>query len=264
MFEQAWSEAFAFTPAQLQHALASYFHGRAYAVYTAPVAEPQVETKISVLHDADVYALRALLFRNCRRCGSDWRTKAEENVALALRTDPDHLQALAVRYSLTDDKAERLALSRAATGAHPDEWLAWLMQVDSEEDQGVGKGADQADVTPSVRRLLELAPLQPYALMFAARQAASAGRTSDALQMSARALAQRPLDLELLAMRASIFFEAGDCAGAIAIVQRVAALLHERLAPRDQATIDKLPALCETRRREKAQLPAVPPPAPAL
>jgi predicted Zn-dependent protease len=169
-----------------------------------------------------------------------------------------------VRYALTADKAERYALSRAATAAHPNEWLAWLLQVISEEAQAVAKDADEADVTPSVRRLLELAPSQPYSLMFAARQAVSAGRTSDALQMSARALEQRPLDLQLLAMRANILFEAGECASAIVIVQRIAALFHERLAAGAQATIDKLPALCEVQRREKAQHPAVVSPAPAL
>jgi hypothetical protein len=87
-------------------------------------------------------------------------------------------------------------------------------------------------------------------MMFAAYQMARAGKIDEALQLSARALAQRPAELPLLALRANILARANDCAGVSDIADRVRGLFHERLSPEDRD--DSSAQACNARSRPAA------------
>ena len=243
-FERAWDHAFGWSPMEVQRKLMLYYEAGAYAVYSAPIAKAKLEAHPLPLRDADVYALRALLFRYCVDCGDNWRGKAQANVRFALASDTSNLRASAVQWTLTADAKGRLALARRLAAAHPSEWLAWLLLVTSEEATGTGGDLDELGRSAAVRSLLQVAPSQPFGMMYAARQMQRAGNTAEALQLSARALAQRPSDVLLLALRGEILARARDCAGFSAIVDRIAGLLHEQLSPEDRARLERAGFRC--------------------
>jgi hypothetical protein len=122
--ERAWREAFpSSTPAVLDSELRQWLINGRHLVLHLRV-RPQVTTiEDRTLSDADVYAIRGLLY--------SVRDKAREreNVAAALAAEPTCVLARLLAHDL--DAAAQLspAEARAITAAHGDDWRAWWLQA---------------------------------------------------------------------------------------------------------------------------------------
>jgi hypothetical protein len=222
--DASWSEAFPALPlAQLDAVLDRYAARGVYVTYATKVqgVAPSVQTR--ALTDADVYAVRAVLYLTCQDCGEPKRPEVDRNIALALAADPGHLRALALRANRTHG-AERLAVSRDLVRLHPSAWLSWVMLANAELDSVNGLASCDAEVPV---RLVSLAPTQPYALGLAAQCELRSGREQNALDWSERAVRLRPASTSLLLQRAEILQALSRCTELAALLPRLENGWHE-------------------------------------
>jgi tetratricopeptide (TPR) repeat protein len=183
------------------------------------------------LGDADVYALRAQLNLLCPDCGKGHNQAALENLQLALNEDATHITAtaLAVLISPAAAAVEQARL-RALTRAHPESWQAWLLLGRAQtRSDAVARSCDD-EVAPKLR---ELAPAQPFALMYGAVCELAAGQRRAALELSARALALQPMMPGVLLLRAAILRATGECAELAAVLTSLHNAAHTRLPGED-------------------------------
>lgn len=226
---QAWQETMGdLTPERLDALLDNYAETGNFLNYSKQIAEPQVQTTVRELSDADVYTLRAELFLTCRACGDDRAQKVAENLQAALKSDPDHLRANALlQLGAANADGRSVERSRALTHKHPDAWLAWLLLARAETNPGSAADGCDADV---VSHLQALAPRQPYALMAAALCELHAKRRESALDLSSQAIKLRPANGELLLLRAALLRAVGQCDELKAVLERVRNATHTAVA----------------------------------
>jgi hypothetical protein len=160
----AWAHAFPdLPPDKLDDELARYVDGGQYELLMYPFkpSAPRVVAE-RTLDDADAHATRALLVAaSSLHPGLHWgqvsraemRARAEHEAGETLRAAPDHLLAQAVQTFLLGDPA-RLETARAATRAHPNDWMAWLLVA------GALKQGD-ADLQQALERAVVLAGRDP-------------------------------------------------------------------------------------------------------
>jgi hypothetical protein len=222
---QAWRLAFGdLDHAQLDGLLASYWYDGSYDnfVLAVPAARPPGAPR--PLENADVAALRALLYATCSVC-KDGRQRAREYVNRALRERPLHLRATAMQL-LHEKGPPDPARARSLSQAHPGAWLPYIVLALAQSNAGGSLRASLALVS----RALELAPHQPYVLMIAALYHAQLGERADALARADQASALQPTNYSLLAMRLNVLSAIGDCEKLDLDARTLRNLVHERLS----------------------------------
>lgn len=222
----AWAQHFPdMLPTTLDETLARHLSNSALLSYSWTVERKQIDVEVRRLEDADVCALRARLFFFFRP-GGDWKERAHENLALALRANPEHLEARMVDLTYVDRPlAERIARARELVAAHPNAWAAWLILAAVEEASGApaaGEGAPRA-----LDRLLALRPGHPRALILAAHRALREGRTEEALELSETALRASPTDDMVVQMRAELLDLSGHRKQACEVIGGAALALDD-------------------------------------
>ncbi len=224
--EAAWLAAFPDLPVErVDEELARYFSVGAYAKYMREVAaDAGPEPRTSKLNRADVYALRAQLYRTCPVCGADERRIADQNVADALRLEPDHLRASVLRIATTSKK-ERVRMADALVRAHPDAPLAWIARGFAE----LSSSAPSRCTPETATRLRDLGATSAHAQMLAATCRAYAGASEEARALAERALRRQPADSALLLLHAEVLRTVGDCAELKRVVTRLQHAMHPRL-----------------------------------
>jgi tetratricopeptide (TPR) repeat protein len=118
---QAWSEIFPeLTAAKLDRELPGWIYAGSFAVPIIPVEVKDYPFVARKLSDADVLAVRALLYRNLNQID-----KARAAAAAALALDRTHLLAwlVSVRFDVEPNAGE----ARAIATANAEDWRAWLM-----------------------------------------------------------------------------------------------------------------------------------------
>ena len=147
--EAAWTAAFgAETPAQLAYEVRQYVDGGQYALLIFKFSPPQLAAPVERrLSDADAHATRALLYMTGHRMRSggadDPRVDARRELDEALRQDPAHVRSRAIAHWMLGAPAD-LGPATAATSAHADDWLAWLLLADARDGQSDATGRDEA------------------------------------------------------------------------------------------------------------------------
>jgi hypothetical protein len=203
--EASWSRAFPDLPVdRLDQNLARYIDDGTFNNYSRAVTRRLIKPHVDTLSDADLYALRARLALASAASWDDRKLEAQRNLALALRAEPTHLQALALQQLVGDSRVPIDAV-RAAVNAHPNEWLAWLLLARAEPGP-----ASQCE--PEVADHLEaLAPHRATALIQAALCRARAGQRDNAVRLAERASHLEPRSPGLLNLQARILLALGEC-----------------------------------------------------
>jgi hypothetical protein len=126
---EAWRKNFPdLSPEILQAELRSYARAGHHLMISRRLEVPEVPVLERPLRDAEVHALRALLFL---RAGGDRvtppvRALARAELAEALRQDPHEVLAQGVRAFVLDEPID-VAAARELTARRPDSWLAWTV-----------------------------------------------------------------------------------------------------------------------------------------
>ncbi len=156
---EAWRRSFGddLSPEALQAELSGYARAGHHMMISRAFQAPVVTTDERPLPDADVHALRALVYL---RSGGDQvppaaRALARAEIAEALRQDPHDVLAHGAR-AFTLDQPIDLATARALTERHPDDWLAWAVLYRSSGGDFLSPETRRAAVTAS--RLAEANP----------------------------------------------------------------------------------------------------------
>jgi len=140
--EAAWTSAFGGeTPAQLALEVHQYLDGGQYAVLTYKFPAPRLPAPAErPLTDADAHSTRALLYLTGATTRAyapelafgnvDQKLAAQRELDEALRQDPAHVRSRAIAHWMLGMPAD-LAQATAATGAHGDDWLAWMLLAEA-------------------------------------------------------------------------------------------------------------------------------------
>jgi hypothetical protein len=184
------------SPEVLQAELSGYARGGHHLVLSRRFQAPSVSVQEQPLPDADVHALRALLYL---RSGGDRieparRARARAEIAEALRADPHHVLALAARTFTLDEPIDR-ATARALAERHPDSWLAWAVLyrasggefLDPETRRAAVTALRLAESNPSVK--LPFGPTRP---LFTGHEPELRACTRDPTAAEAAARPRRP------------------------------------------------------------------------
>lgn len=153
--DAAWTSAFGSqTTAQVASEVQQYLDGGRYELRVYTLAPPRLAPSVEArLPDADVHATRAILYLT----GSDTRdvapalslrtndakAAAKREVEEALRAQPDHVVAGALAHFAFKAPVD-VVLARHATGADPNDWLAWMLLADGLRSSGDQTGGDAA------------------------------------------------------------------------------------------------------------------------
>jgi hypothetical protein len=167
--ETAWRQSFGdLSPEVLAAELRGYGSFGRSLVRSSRYQMPATTIDERLLPDADVHALRALLFMRAlsTEANPTARAQARQEIAEALRQDPHNVLALAVR-AFTLEEAVDPQTARALTERAPDSWLAWMVRYRAgggSLDRSEGRRAALAAVRlaaadPSVK--LPFGPQQP-------------------------------------------------------------------------------------------------------
>jgi hypothetical protein len=251
---EAWRAAFGtLDHARLDSALADYASRGSYDnfVLKAQAARPTAEPRR--MTNADVAALRGLLYATCYGCGSERKQRAREFVEHALREQPQHLHASAVHLLHLAEQRDRVAHeARALAQAYPDAWLPAVMLALSEWLGGVEPDA----AMKSILRALELAPHQPYALMVAALRHAQLGERTIALARAEHASRLQPTNPRLMAMRLLVLDTLGECEQLETAARGLLTMLHVSSETGERSAIGQRAVACRQRRVEAASTAA--------
>jgi len=227
----AWASAFpALTPAALDIELEAYARrGRyQYAVRDIPLEERTPPLR-SLLSDADVLAIRALLFALNpfdRRDPAKARTLALRDLDASSALDP--LNALGVVVRMQIDIAppdEAVEVATRLTQAHAEEWTAWMLLLDSLHRAQVDNARLDAAATEAIRHH----PNNRSLLVVAVSSALEGGDVQRALDIARHAKKLHGGDSDVLLRYALALFAVGACDTARSAGQR--ALLRMPLAP---------------------------------
>lgn len=242
-FEDAWRSTLgALTPDKLDDALDEYRYHGAFPRMASRVPAPQVHVRERSMTDADVYALRALLYARCRDCGHEQRELARRNVALALQADPNHVDALLAHLDFVRARDEALVFARRAVAADPKDWRAWLALAIGLMPKLSDGTLPQPEWGAAIDRAVELGPKQPIALGMAALRAHFSGDDVRALELSRQAVRKRPTDKAVLGLRLMVLLLAHRCDELPDVAVRFA---HAQDSDFTREEIDRLRTTCE-------------------
>jgi hypothetical protein len=181
---EAWSTALPdLPPSKLDGALDQYRSMGGYRTDLWKVVVPPPAISVRVMTDAEAHVVRAMLFETGAAPGvAPDRVAAHKEIGEALEADASIVEALALRFfwfSPAGRPEDRVGLAQRAVGAHPDQWLAWLMVADTAADERARRTA--------LAKGLAFAPHQAPLLTEMARLDAAAGRWDETLLFATKA-----------------------------------------------------------------------------
>jgi len=162
------------------------------------------------LTSAEVHAVRA----EAALAGERPKEVAAE-VSAALADDPGNVTALRLQLPLLKP-AERLALARRASVAHPNDDLAWLLLGDALKDTGEAPEERRA----AYKKATEISPDHPLAFSALAAMAIEAGKPQEAMTLALTAVQMAPWDPTLLDTLASALAAVGRCSESVSMEAR--------------------------------------------
>jgi hypothetical protein len=132
--ESVWQAVFPdLPPERLDAELKKYWRAGRLLGGQRSLTVPEASATTRTLTDAEVHALRAVLYQSLPGA-PDARQKARAEVQEALVHERSNVEALAIEFyghTKSDDLSTRAELARRAVGGHGDQWLAWVMAADA-------------------------------------------------------------------------------------------------------------------------------------
>jgi tetratricopeptide (TPR) repeat protein len=122
----AWRAAFPdLPPAVMDERLATYaFREGTFATFKTHLPPVRYEARATMLTDADVHAVRALLYATAHEPRLDL---ARAELAEAFRLDPTLVTAAYVQRAVIGDDVTELELPKRLVARHPGDAMAWLL-----------------------------------------------------------------------------------------------------------------------------------------
>jgi hypothetical protein len=123
-----WLEVFPeLTPTGLYDRLSAYASSGEYVKYVFKIPRPHFAFVQQSVSDAEVHAVFGLLRWSAAGRDRQARAAARQEIGEALRLDGMNLRARFVERVLMGNAADDVAMARALTLAHPNDWRAWLI-----------------------------------------------------------------------------------------------------------------------------------------
>ncbi len=250
--QAAWKQAFPEVgTADLQSEMKAYAQRGAFAKVEFRHRQGKVSRRVSVLDDADVYALRALLYALC-----DWRSDAPDrarvNIREALRRQGNHLRASALEIWLMIGPGEKNALAAAIalTRKYPDSSLAWQSLAFAEL---VILGGE-AGTLRTVANLRRLSPRHYLTSILRAIAEHRKGNSDAALSLVRDALEKQPAHPLLLTFATAYTVKTGHCREAGTLARRLRTIKHPQISIRDPQQLEKVEGSCRDRQAKRKRL----------
>jgi Flp pilus assembly protein TadD len=196
----------------------------AAAAIVLPEAEFTIDKERS-MGSAEVHALRAGAAR-----AAGLPKEVLKEVSAALAEDSGNVAALRMQMPLLKP-AERLALARRATAAHPDDGLAWLLLGDALREGG----ENSEECVQAYRKATELSPDHPAAFNGLAAMDVQKGKAASALPLALTASRMAPWDAVYLDTLAAALAGVGRCNEAVASEARAADMASANGSPAPRA-----------------------------
>jgi tetratricopeptide (TPR) repeat protein len=224
--EAAWQQSFpGLDRVDLDRTLYAYALGGRYQLFAVPIQLADPSLALGLLPEGDVHATRALLASIASKFidPSQAEVLARAENAEALRVDPNNLAALLAHEAEADSRAERIALLRRATAAHPDSGVAWLTLAGL-----LDQAADTtSEAEAAYRKGLERLPDDDSAMNNLAWLYVGQGRYEEALPLSQRAVSLDPGSPSFLDTHAHVLGGLGRCPEALAFQRQAIAALAD-------------------------------------
>ncbi len=208
----------------LDEALNRYFQHGNYKEYLAPFAEPAPRLEEIPLTEADVHAERARVAIAAARSSTErspHQQEAQQELATALKLDPEDANALVLQFRLAAPK-DRAAIARRLTEAHPEDGRGWLLLGRALKDSG-----PVAEREATLRKAVALRPDDPTALNNLAWLYLEQGKPTEAGPLITRAIQLAPYDPSTLDTLAAVQAMLGRCSEAVATQARAIDALPE-------------------------------------
>lgn len=182
-------------------------------LYPATVALPESHFTVDSkrpMTSAEVHAIRAEA-----ALASGLAKEAQAELSAALADDPGNVGAVRMQLALVKP-AERVALARRATAAHPDDGLAWLALGDAL--QGENEPSDER--SQAYRKAIALSPDHPLVCQALASLDLQQGRPRDALPLALTAVRVAPWEAVFIDTLAAALAGVGRCSEAVSMQAR--------------------------------------------
>jgi tetratricopeptide (TPR) repeat protein len=206
------------TPAALDQELNHFAQYGKTGVATLPLPE----ATYTVDHERPVSTAEVHAMRAEAALAGNLPKEAQAELSAALSDDPGNVAALRRQVPLVKP-AERMALARRATAAHPDDGLAWLMLGDALREAG----APAEEAAQAYRKATELLPGHPSAFSALASLELQKGQAKDALPLAQTAVRMAPWDAGMLDTLAAALAGVGRCGEAVATDARAMDMASE-------------------------------------
>jgi TonB family protein len=231
---EAWKTAFPnLSSATLNSELDHYSRLGEYRNVSVPVPAVEGAVRERPLTSAEVHATRAqtaFAAGGMQAHGEAQFADARAELAAAIAEDPVNLRALQMK-SGTVQPAERVALGRSATGAHPGDGLAWLLLAEALPD--TPETWDER--AQAYRKATELVPDNGLAFNNLAWMLLQKGQPQEALPLAVTAVGLAPWKSTFLDTLAGALAGVGRCDEAITMQARAVDNLPERSSPTERA-----------------------------
>ena len=214
--KEAWARALPdLTFDRLDEALDDYARSGVYRIVRRAISVPAPHVEVREMRDADVHVVRAQLLRSSPVPGTvPDLAGARRELDEALASDPTNVGAFARRlvwFTPPDQRSQFSAAAEAIAGAHPKDWLAWLMVDLTARSRSVRRTA--------LARALAIDRNQPAVLNDLAAADLAENRFEEALSLATKGMSFRQV-LWPLAFNAMQAHRAlGHCAEAAALSQ---------------------------------------------
>ena len=132
------------TPDAFERTLGRYSAGGKYAQYKLLIPRPHFGIATRPVPDAEVHALRALLYWAAQPHNDDASVLMRSELAEALRQAPLNLRARMLERLFMGENVGDIATAHALTATYPTAWQAWLVLAAAHDSRHEGKQAGEA------------------------------------------------------------------------------------------------------------------------
>jgi tetratricopeptide (TPR) repeat protein len=217
--QKAWKLIFPQPTADLDKELYQFAQ---YGPYGQATILLPFDTEFTIDHEramttAEVHAVRA-----DAAAAADRPKEVLAEVSAALAEDPGNVSAVRRQMTLLKP-AERPALARRATAAHPDNGLAWLALGDALRDAS----ESPEECVQAYRKAMELSPDHPRAFNALAGLFLKKAQPAEALPLAINAVKMAPWDSAFLDTMASALAGVGRCGEAVSFAARAMDMASE-------------------------------------
>ena len=220
-WEQAFREEFPdLSDSAIRSGMKEYWKTGSVRIASAPAPAWSGEIVEERMDRAEVYALRADLFRLSPGFAASAERKALMNAEIAKALAADPANPLALKLSGGDP--------RAAVAVHPRDWRSWALLAER----------SQNDVT-SLAKAAALAPQNGPLIALLAMAESNSGRKKEGLEHALRAAQLAPGRSDVLDILAQLQAFSGNCFDAINLEQRAIDALPDSAAASAVITLNK-------------------------